>query len=62
MGTSERPIIFQKKLRRLFRLIEDDCLNEAKDLKKDLQAQMGDDESELEKASILIRRKEVLGK
>ncbi|KAM3114839.1 AAA family ATPase [Phormidesmis sp. 146-33] len=62
MDVSERSPEFQDKLRKLFRLIEDSNLEEAKKLQQELEDLVKYDEPEFAKAEVLIRRKEVLGR
>jgi predicted ATP-binding protein involved in virulence len=62
MGVSERSPEFQDKLRKLFRLIEDGNLEEAKKLQQEFENLVKYDEPEFAKAEVLIRRKEVLGR
>jgi predicted ATP-binding protein involved in virulence len=62
MGADRRSIKIKEDLRQLFRLIEDGDLEAARELKKKMSEEIGDDESEFVKAEILIRRYEVLGR
>lgn len=62
MDVSERSPIFKSDLRRLFRLIEDGDLDEAKRLQQELENSIQYDEPEFAKSEALIRRKEVLGR
>ena len=62
MGTPERSSTFKNELRRLFRLIEDGNLEEAKKLQQELEHLIKYDEPEFAKSDALIRRKEVLGR
>ena len=61
MDVPARPKKIQTKLSKLFRVIEQDEMTEAKLLVSDIRGRIGDD-PELVKADVLIRRKEVLGK
>ena len=62
MDVSERSLTFKNDLRRLFRLIEDGKLDEAKRLQQELENSIQYDEPEFAKSDALIRRKEVLGR
>jgi predicted ATP-binding protein involved in virulence len=62
MEADRRSVKIKGDLRRLFRLIEDGNLEAARELKKKMAEEIGDDESEFVKAEILIRRYEVLGR
>ncbi|MCY7275245.1 MAG: AAA family ATPase [Phormidesmis sp. CAN_BIN44] len=62
MDVSERSPTFKNNLRRLFRLIEDGNLDEAKRLQQELENLIQYDEPEFAKSEALIRRKEVLGR
>lgn len=62
MDVSERSPTFKNDLRRLFRLIEDGKLDEAKRLQQELENSIQYDEPEFAKSDALIRRKEVLGR
>jgi predicted ATP-binding protein involved in virulence len=62
MGADRRSIKIKEDLRQLFRLIEDGDLEAARELKKKMSEEIGDDESEFVKAEILILRYEVLGR
>ena len=60
MGVPPRPKEVQNTLNKLFRAIERGEMMEAKQLLSDMQRKVGPD-PDLVKASVLIRRKEVLG-
>ena len=62
MEADSRSVEIIESLRQLFRLIEDGDLEAARELKKKMSDEIGDDESEFVKAEILIRRYEVLGR
>ena len=62
MEADSRSVEIKQDLRQLFRLIEDGDLDAARELKKKMSDEIGDDESEFVKAEILIRRYEVLGR
>ena len=59
MGVPERPQEIKDHLRDLFRLIDDGHLAEAKQLQRQIEDQIGDDEPEFASADVLIRRKEI---
>jgi predicted ATP-binding protein involved in virulence len=62
MAVSERPQWSNDALRQLFRLIEDGDLDGARQVKIELEQQMGADEPDVMKAGAMIRRRELLGK
>ncbi len=63
MGVSRRPLDFQRDLRQLFRHIDDGNIEEARQLRQSIVTKMeSDEEPELAKADVLIRRKEILGR
>jgi predicted ATP-binding protein involved in virulence len=62
MGVPERPDWSGDGLRRLFRLIEDGDLEGARQVKIELEQQMGMNEPDVMKAEAMIRRRELLGK
>ncbi len=62
MGVPERPPEIQNSLRDLFRLIEQGNLNSARQLRKDLAGEIGEDDPEFVRADVLIRRKEILNR
>jgi predicted ATP-binding protein involved in virulence len=62
MGVPDRPIHIKNGLQQLFRLIDDGNLDEAQQLKEQLEQQIGLDEPEFVKADVMIRRKEILGR
>jgi predicted ATP-binding protein involved in virulence len=62
MGVPERPDWSGDGLRRLFRLIEDGDLEGARQVKIELEQQMGTNEPDVMKAGAMIRRRELLGK
>ena len=59
MGVPERPQEIKDHLRALFRLIDNGQLTEAKQLQRQIEDQIGDDEPEFASADILIRRREI---
>lgn len=61
MDTDARPSKEKQRLHKLFVLIQEKKLAEAKDLIKELQTEIGTD-SELEKAKVLLKRMEIIGK
>ncbi len=61
MGVSARPQHYQMEIRKLFRLISEGDLEQAKQLRNQLAEEIGDD-SEFVKADMIIRRKEVIGR
>ena len=62
MEVPARPEEFKEKIDELFRLIDDDKLDEARRLRDELASGMGPSEPALSRAEVLIRRKEVLGR
>jgi len=62
MGAPERSIHIKNKFDRLFKLIEDNHLAEASQLRIDLLEELQDDTPELVRAAWIIKRREVLGK
>ncbi|MGI0491888.1 AAA family ATPase [Alkalinema pantanalense CENA528] len=62
MDVPDRPERFKQELQALFRLIDEGNLEAAKQLKTELEQQIGMDEPEFAKADVMIRRKEILGR
>lgn len=62
MGVPERPLEIKEKLLNLFRLIDDGNLEKAKELRQEIAAKIGEDEPELVKANVSIRRREILNR
>ncbi|MEB3283531.1 MAG: AAA family ATPase [Lyngbya sp.] len=62
MGVPERPLEIKEKLLELFRVINDGDLERAKAMQQEIAAEIGDDEPELVKASVSIRRREILNR
>ncbi|MDV2993308.1 MAG: DNA replication and repair protein RecF [Chroococcidiopsis sp. SAG 2025] len=62
MGVPERPQEIKNRLRDLFRLIDEGNLDGARELQKDLVAEIGADEPDFASAEVLIRRREILGR
>jgi predicted ATP-binding protein involved in virulence len=60
MGVPARPQEIKDTLHKLFQLIEEGNLEDAKKLRQEIVNMIGDDEPELVKASVSIRRKEIL--
>jgi len=60
MGVEERPLEIQNQIRKIFRLIEEDNLEEAKKIRHELNERMGQEDPQLLKADVLIKRKEIL--
>jgi len=60
MGVDERPRRIKEQLLQFFRLIDDGKLDEAKALRRELEAEIGSDEPNFAKGDVLIRRKEML--
>lgn len=60
MGVDERPRRIKEQLTRFFRLIDEGKLDEAKALRRELEAEIGSDEPNFAKGEVLIRRKEML--
>ncbi len=61
MNVSDRPEIIKNRIHELFLAIDRNELQNAKDILKQIHADIGDD-PELTKAMVLIRRKEIIGK
>lgn len=61
METSERPLDVKESILELFRLIEQGDLENAKKLRQEMADKIGEDEPELVKAGVSMRRKEILG-
>jgi predicted ATP-binding protein involved in virulence len=62
LGVSERPDKIRDRLREYFRYIDDNQLGEARELRKELEKEIGPDEPEFVKADVLMRRREILGR
>ena len=62
MGVPERPQKIKDDLRELFRLIDSGNLEAAKELRQQIEDEIGEDESEFVRADILMRRKEILNR
>lgn len=62
MDTPSRPQEIQEQLSELFRLIADNKLEEAKRFHDTIAEEIGEDEPELIKAEVAIRRKELIGR
>ncbi len=62
MGVPDRPEKYKRELRSLFRLIDDGNLTGARQLKEQIEHEIGFDEPEFAKADVMIRRKEILGR
>jgi predicted ATP-binding protein involved in virulence len=62
METPERPAEIKAEIIQLFRLIDDNQLNEARNLLRHLEKKIGTQEPKLAKAEVLIHRKEILGR
>jgi len=60
MGVSDRPEDIKKRLRELFRLIDDGKITEAKQMQEQLEKEIGDDDPEFASADMLIRSQEIL--
>ncbi|MEG4578438.1 AAA family ATPase [Microcoleus sp. MON1_C5] len=60
MGVSDRPEDIKKRLRELFRLIDDGKITEAKQMQEQLEEDIGDDDPEFASADMLIRSQEIL--
>jgi predicted ATP-binding protein involved in virulence len=60
MGVDERPRRIKEQLTQFFRLIDEGKLDEAKALRRELEAEIGSDEPNFAKGEVLIRRKEML--
>ncbi|MBR8828895.1 MAG: AAA family ATPase [Gomphosphaeria aponina SAG 52.96 = DSM 107014] len=61
MLTPERPQEIKDSILELFRVIDQGDLENAKKLRQEIVAKIGEDEPELVKAGVSIRRKEILG-
>ena len=55
MGVEERNKIVRNKISRLFRLIEDEEIEDSEAILTDLQEIIGDDDAELKRAEIQIK-------
>ena len=62
LGVEARPLEIKEDLDKLFKLIQDMKLKEAKELMSKLENRIEGREVELVKANVLIQRKEILGK
>ncbi|MCB4744317.1 MAG: AAA family ATPase [Sulfurovum sp.] len=62
LGVEARPLKIKEKLHELFVLIQEQKLDDAKAIMKELEEEIEGREPELVKASVLIKRKEILGK
>ncbi|OCR02428.1 ATP-binding protein [Oscillatoriales cyanobacterium USR001] len=62
MGVPARPQEIKDNLRQLFRLIDAGNLDAAKELRQQIEEEIGRDESEFVRADILMRRKEIIGR
>ncbi|MEA5592771.1 AAA family ATPase [Rivularia sp. UHCC 0363] len=62
MEVPERPQKIKDSLQQLFRFIDEGNLENAKELRQELVAEIGEDEPEFVRADVLIRRKEILNK
>lgn len=62
METPERPAEVKEEIIQLFRLIDDNQLNDARNLLQYLEKKIGTQEPKLAKAEVLIKRKEILGR
>lgn len=62
LGVASRPLAIKEKLHRLFILIQEGNLDQAKALMSQLEDEIEGREPELVKANVLIQRKEILGK
>ncbi len=62
MKVSERPQQIKEKLMELFRLIDSGNLEEARQLRLEIEKEIGTDEPEFVRADILMRRREILQK
>ena len=60
MGVPDRPEDIKKRLRELFRLIDDGKIIEAKQMQEQLEKDIGDDDPEFASADMLIRSQEIL--
>ncbi len=62
LGVEARPLEIKEELHRLFKLIRENSLDEAKEIMNELENKIEGREPELVKANVLIKRKEILGK
>ena len=62
MGTPERPQDIKDKILKIFQVIDQNDLGQAKKLCESLGSEIGSDEPELIRARAVIKRKEILGK
>jgi len=62
MGVSERPQQIKDNLRELFRLIDAGNLDAARQLRQQIEDEIGADESEFVRADIMMRRKEIINR
>ncbi|NES75085.1 MULTISPECIES: AAA family ATPase [Okeania] len=62
MKVSERPQQIKEKLMELFRLIDSGNLESARQLRLEIEKEIGTDEPEFVRADILMRRREILNK
>ena len=62
MGTPERPQDIKDKILKIFQVIDQNDLGQAKNLCESLGSEIGSDEPELIRARAVIKRKEILGK
>ncbi len=62
LGVASRPLAIKEELHRLFLLIQEGNLDQAKALMSKLEDEIEGREPELVKANVLIQRKEILGK
>lgn len=60
MGVDARPPEIEERLRDCFRLIDEDRLKEAREQKNALVSDIGEDDPELLRAELILRRKELL--
>ena len=60
MGVPDRPEDIKKRLRELFRLIDDGKIIEAKQMQEQLEKDIGDDDPEFASADMLLRSQEIL--
>ncbi len=62
MGVNERPPRVEERLRTCFQLIDEGRLVEARETKDALAKEIGDDDPELLRAELILRRKELLAR
>lgn len=62
MDGTERSTEIKGQLHEYFSLIDNGCLEEAHNIRKELERRIGSDEPEFARADVLIRRKEILGR